>query len=106
METVDVIIPTYRPTKRLFRILERLHAQTYPIQRIILINTEESYMEQLIYGTSVEQAFDLDRLFENVELRHIRKEEFDHGGPRRFGVGLSDADLFVCMTDDAVPADT
>lgn len=106
METVDVIIPIYRPTKRLFRILERLHAQTYPIQRIILINTEESYFEQLIYGTTVEHAFDLDRLFENVELRHIRKEEFDHGGTRRFGVGLSDADLFVCMTDDAVPADT
>lgn len=105
METVDVIIPTYRPTKRLFSILERLHAQTYPVQRIILINTEESYFEQLIYGMSVEHAFDLDTLFEKVELRHISKEEFDHGGTRRMGVGLSDADIFVCMTDDALPAD-
>ena len=106
METVDVIIPTYRPKKRLFAILERLHAQVYPIRRIILVNTEESYFEQLIYGTSVESAFDLDRLFQNVELRHISKEEFDHGGTRRLGVSLSDADIFVCMTDDALPADT
>lgn len=106
METVDVIIPTYKPTKRLFGILERLHAQTYPVQRIILINTEETYFDQLIYGTSVERAFDLDRLFENVELRHITRESFDHGGTRRMGVELSDADIFVCMTDDALPADT
>lgn len=106
METVDVIIPTYRPTTRLFKILERLRAQNYPVQRVILVNTEESYFEQLIYGTSVERAYDLDSLFRNVELHHIRKEEFDHGGTRRMGVALSDADLFVCMTDDAVPADT
>ena len=48
MKTVDVIIPTYRPDKRLFRILERLHAQTYPVQRIILVNTEEAYYKELI----------------------------------------------------------
>ncbi|MCM1537129.1 MAG: glycosyltransferase family 2 protein [bacterium] len=106
MRTVDVIIPTYRPTRRLFGILKRLYAQTDPIQRIILINTEETYFEQLIYGTSLEHAYDLDSLFQNVELRHISKEEFDHGGTRRLGVELSDADYFVCMTDDAVPADT
>lgn len=106
MRSVDVIIPTYRPDQRLFRILERLHAQTYPVQRIILVNTEESYFEELIYATGVARAFDLDRLFENVELRHIKKQEFDHGGTRRMGVSMSDADVFVCMTDDALPADT
>ncbi len=106
MKTVDVIIPTYRPDKRLFRILERLHAQTYPVQRIILVNTEEAYYKELIYSTGMQHAFDLDSLFENVELRHIKKQEFDHGGTRRMGVSMSDADIFVCMTDDAFPADT
>ena len=106
MQTVDVIIPTYRPKEQLFGILERLHAQTYPVQRIILINTEESYFRQLMNGMSGKHFCDPDEMFRNVELRHIHKEDFDHGATRRLGVEMSDADIFVCMTDDALPADT
>lgn len=101
--SVDVIIPTYKPGKRLLGILKRLNEQTYPVRRIILINTEESYFEKLIYSMSVDQTYELDRLFQKVELRHISKPEFNHGATRRMGVGLSDADIFVCMTDDALP---
>lgn len=97
---VDVIIPLYKPGKELFSLLERLQEQTQPICRIILINTEEKYFEQLTYGTHFE-----DRFKNIVTVNHISKREFDHGKTRRWGVEKSDADVFVMMTQDALPAD-
>ena len=43
MKTVDVIIPTYKPTKKLMKIISYLEKQSYPVRNIILINTEEKY---------------------------------------------------------------
>ncbi len=103
MYSVDVIIPTYKPGKRLFGILKMLNRQTYPVRRMILINTEEAYFEKFIYGMSVDKAYAMDQIYQKVELHHISQKEFDHGGTRRFGVSLTDADIFVCMTDDALP---
>lgn len=99
MHTIDIVIPTYKPTKRLFDILDSLKHQTCPVRQIILMNTEEKYFEQLTYGTSFE------RRYPNVLVRHVSKREFDHGRTRRTGVSYSDAEIFVCMTDDAQPAD-
>ena len=48
---VDIIIPLYKPGKELFALLDRLGQQTIPINRIILMNTEEKYVTGLIYGT-------------------------------------------------------
>lgn len=97
MKKVDVIIPVYRPTKRLFLLLDRLKEQTVPPERIILVNTEQSYFEILISGTDFWQKY------KNVTVRHISKKEFDHGGTRRRAVKESDAPYFVMMTDDAIP---
>ena len=99
MKQVDVIIPVYRPTKKLFLLLDRLKGQSLPPERIILINTEQSYFNVLIAGT------DFWHRYRNVTVRHISKKEFDHGGTRRRAVKESDAPYFVMMTDDAVPAD-
>ncbi|MDE6714696.1 MAG: glycosyltransferase family 2 protein, partial [Lachnospiraceae bacterium] len=99
MKTVDVIIPTYKPTGKLKKIISMLERQTYPVDHIILINTEEKYFNTFFYGsTFLEQ-------YHNLIVRHISKYEFDHGGTRRMAVGLSHADYFICMTDDAVPED-
>lgn len=38
-------------------------------------------------------------------VKHIAKREFDHGRTRNRGVGYSEADFFLMMTQDAVPAD-
>lgn len=97
--TVDVIIPLYKPEKELFELIERLTKQTVNVQRIILMNTEEKYFEQLIYGVSFE-----DKYKEWVNVYHLSKREFDHGKTRRIGVEKSDADYFVMMTQDAMPA--
>lgn len=96
---IDVIIPTYKPGKELLVLLERLDRQTVPVSKIILMNTEEKLMAPLL------QDIDFAARFPKVELHHVTKAEFDHGGTRRLGVSFSDADVFVCMTQDAMPAD-
>ena len=97
--TVDVIIPLYKPGKELFSLLEKLKGQTVSVGRIILLNTEEKYFEQLTYGT------DFDDRFKNItSVYHLSKREFDHGKTRRTGVKKSTADYFVMMTQDAMPA--
>ena len=96
---IDVIIPVYRPGAKLLVLLERLEKQTVPVNRIILMNTEEKYFQQLVYGTSFYEHH------EKVEVHHLSKKEFDHGGTRRKGVAKSEAEIFVMMTQDAMPAD-
>lgn len=95
----DIIIPLYKPGKELFRLLDMLKKQTLPIQNIILMNTEEKYFQQLTYGTDFVHAYP------NVKVYHLSKKEFDHGKTRHMGVRRSDADVFVTMTQDALPAD-
>lgn len=91
--TVDVVIPTFKPDKRLHKILQRLMKQTYPIEKIIIINTEKQYVNEDDYS-----------YIDKIEFHHIRQEEFNHGGTRNMGVSLSDSDLVLLMTQDAVPA--
>lgn len=43
---VDVLIPVYKPDKTFSRLLQMLKQQTYPINRIIVMNTEERYWDQ------------------------------------------------------------
>lgn len=99
MNRVDVIIPTYKPEKSFFKLIEMLSKQTVPIEKIILMNTEERYFDQLIYGTKFKEKY------KNVEIYHHSKREFDHGNTRNRGVKHSEADVFVMMTQDAIPAD-
>lgn len=37
--TVDVIIPTYKPDEKFDRLMKMLGEQTYPIERILIMNT-------------------------------------------------------------------
>ena len=99
MKTVDVIIPVYKPGERLKKIIKRLRQQTYPVNRIILINTGRAYFERA-FGEDM-SCFETD----DIVLRHISEEQFDHGTTRRMAVSMSKADYFICMTDDALPVD-
>ena len=89
---IDVIIPTYQPDGRLHRLLARLCAQTRPPEKIILMNTEERYYRP-------EQYADIP----NLEVHHVTKREFDHGGTRRQAMAYAGGDIAVFMTQDAVP---
>lgn len=91
--TVDVIIPSYRPDEKLKHLVAMLQKQTYPIDHILIINTEESlWNPELIENP------------DRVEVFHIQKSEFDHAATRRLGESFSNADILVYMTQDAVPA--
>lgn len=96
---VDIIIPVYKPDKSFFQLIEKLEAQTIPVNRIILMNTEEKYFSQLFYGTR------LLKKYSNIDVYHLSKKEFNHGKTRRQGVKKSTADIFVMMTQDAMPRD-
>lgn len=96
--SVDVILLTYKPTRELFKLIKSLEEQTYMINKIIIMNTEERYFEKLFYGTGF-----LER-FKNIEVHHLSAKEFDHAGTRKRAVRYSKSDIFVCMTQDAVPA--
>ncbi|MBO4310648.1 MAG: glycosyltransferase family 2 protein [Lachnospiraceae bacterium] len=94
---VDVIIPSYKPKESFIKLIEMLEKQTYPVNKIIVMNTEEKYYAELMFNHS------LDKVYDNLHVTHISKREFNHGKTRRDGVLRSDADIFVMMTDDAVP---
>lgn len=99
METVDVIIPVYRPDRGFLTLVEKLETQSHPVNQIIIMNTEQKYFDRLFYGTVPE------RTYHNITVKHLSKREFDHGHTRNQGVRLSKADVFLMMTQDAMPAD-
>ena len=43
---VDVVIPTYKPGKKFSRLLKMLEKQTYPIGKIIVMNTEKAFWNE------------------------------------------------------------
>ena len=63
----DVIIPAYRPGEEFEKLLERLSAQKYPINKILVMNTEKKFWKE-----TWEQEYPL------VEVQHLTKEEFDN----------------------------
>ena len=84
---VDVIIPTYKPGKKFSRLLKMLERQTYPIGRIIVMNTEKAYWNDKGYEG-----------IDNLQVHHLQKAEFDHGATRNRGARYSRADIMVFMT--------
>ncbi len=92
--TTDVIIPTYKPDRRLRRLLQMLQLQTVRPGRILLINTEKE-----LFDTGLLDGLD------PVQLTHIRKLDFDHGGTRNKAASMLNGDLILFMTQDAVPED-
>lgn len=96
---VDVIIPTYKPDERLITTINMLRGQSLAPRRIVLMNTEQKYLENFFRGRSY------DSLGKYVEVKNISEWEFDHGATRNAGAKGSDADLLLFMTQDAVPYD-
>ena len=70
-KTVDVIIPAYHPGNEFATLIKRLEKQSVPIHRIIVMNTEESMWNK-----------EWEKLSDAMEVHHLTKEEFDHGGTR------------------------
>lgn len=94
---VDVIIPVYKPEPSFLQMIEKLEKQTITPNKIILMNTEEKYFQELIANKNPLEAYD------NIVVEHLSKSEFDHGKTRSLGVKKSDAEVFIMLTQDATP---
>lgn len=94
-QTVEIIIPTYKPDSKIRLLIKSLSEQTYPVARIHIINTEERFWKQ-------EYLYDSDKI--SVSVTHIRREDFDHGGTRDFAARQAEGDLLLFMTQDVVLA--
>lgn len=95
---VDVIIPVYKPGKELFSLIEKLQQQSMGINQIILMNTERQFFDEKSFQNRILEKY------HNVSVYHLSKKEFDHGKTRHTGVTKSEADVFVMLTQDAMPA--
>lgn len=93
-KTVDVIIPAYRPGERWKRLLRGLEKQTWPVHRLIVMNTGKENWDPSYEETRIP-----------MEVHHITREAFDHGKTRDQAAGMSHADYLLFMTQDALPKD-
>ncbi|MGC4019340.1 MAG: glycosyltransferase family 2 protein [Muricomes sp.] len=92
IKKVDVIIPTYKPDEKFELLIRRLLRQTVRVQNIIVVNTKTGVF-----------PWDITGLDSRIIVKEINKNEFDHGGTRRMAMEMSDAEIVICMTQDAVP---
>ncbi len=95
---VDVIIPLYQPDNKLNQLLLRMGKQTIKPKNILLLQTIEDMNSRNILDLPEIKGI-------NIEIFYINKEDYDHGGTRSYGASLSEADILMFMTQDAIPAD-
>lgn len=94
---IDLVVPVYKPDEKLAQLLYKIQNQSIPIGKIILMNTEKEYWDAFL------QLHQEISDYENIEIHHIKKIEFDHGNTRNLGISYSKAEYILLMTQDAVP---
>lgn len=104
LRTIDLIIPVYKPDNKFKQLMERLLEQTILPNHIFILHTLEE-----ANSDSYQKLLDEFIIKSSEECRiiiiDILKAEFDHGGTRNYGASLSNADIIMFMTQDAVPCD-
>ena len=93
---IQIIIPVYKPDDKLIRIIEKLRRQTVKPAGINLIWSRKGQEEDEIVSR-------IKREYGDIRILEIPVESFDHGGTRRRAVRNTPCDIFVMMTQDAVP---
>ena len=93
---IQVIIPVYKPDEKLIKIIEKLRRQTVKPAGINLIWSRKGQEEDEIVSR-------IKREYGDIRILEIPVESFDHGGTRRRAVRNTPCDIFVMMTQDAVP---
>ena len=101
---VDVIVPTCNPDGRFHILMRMLRCQTYPVNKIIIMNTGTILPEEEHFRKHLRQE-NAGGHVPVMEVNHLRPEEFDHGGTRNAGAACSDAEICIFITQDAVPED-
>ena len=89
---IALIIPTWNANRYLSALFASIQQQTLQPHEILVIDSDSTD------GTK--------KALESYPIRihSIPQSEFDHGGTRQLGVELIDADIYIFMTQDALPA--
>ena len=90
-DTIAVIIPTLNASIYLPKLIETLKAQTQPALEIIVIDSSSTDNTQQL------------ALEAGCTLEVVPRSEFDHGGTRNKSARLVRGDIFVFLTQDALP---
>lgn len=91
---LQIIIPIYRPDTKFLRLLSMIKQQSISDIPVLLIDS----------GKGISYADAIGGM--NVEIRHISSQDFNHGGTRQWGIDqCSESDIYVFLTQDAIPAD-
>lgn len=91
---VQIIIPVYNPDEKFLHLLEALREQNYADYKLLIIDSGDK-----------DNYTDYIRDWPGVEVKRILSAEFNHGGTRQLGVDLHpQADIYVFLTQDAIPA--
>lgn len=101
MGKVDIIIPTYRPDRGFYTLIQRLQKQSILPNKIIIMNTERKYWDKKEWDKKFADFIERGKM----EIHHISIQDFDHGATRNQGIQYSNAEYFICMTQDAIPKD-
>ena len=110
-KTFDIIIPVRCPGEKFADLLRMLAVQTVRPGKIIIMETVESEETSEKLRETAENALSVKAPDASAcspipyEVYPVQKEEFDHAGTRREAVTHTEADIFLMMTQDAVPKD-
>jgi rhamnosyltransferase len=91
---VSVVIPTLNAGPEFEELLKKVSVQEGDFDREILV----------VDSGSTDSTVELARRY-GATVHHIRREEFDHGATRNFGISLARGEYVALTVQDAVPLD-
>jgi len=87
-KTISIVIVTYNAEKTIFTLLSKIDFSKYKVF--------------IIDSSSIDNTLKICKKF-NCIIKTIDKSEFNHGATRELGRGLSNSDIVVHLTQDAIP---
>lgn len=93
LPSVALIIPIYNAEQDIPKLLPAIMSQSLQPDHILVIDS-----------SSTDRSRQLLAPFP-VKIHTIEKQHFDHGGTRKLATQLIDADIYIYLTQDAIPAD-
>lgn len=91
--STSIIIPTLNAQSEIGNLLQNLHSQTVVPNEILVIDS-----------SSDDETVSICKQFDGVDVRVIKRAEFNHGGTRHLGAELTHGDFILLLTQDAIPA--